>query len=119
MLMKKVLLSISIVALGACSSTGANDEACLMDGRGAKMERVFVKSDLDADGKLSLDEYTKHREARIQRKGQGRMKKMKTEDVFKMMDTNNDGFVTKDEMQAHWKSKKRGRRHARKGQMNN
>ncbi|MCB1193822.1 MAG: EF-hand domain-containing protein [Leptospiraceae bacterium] len=84
--MKKIISILLVLAFATV--LGAKD-------RGEKGQR-FKKMDVNNDGKVSLEEWTNHKQTK-----------------FKKIDTNGDGTLSKEEVQAHHKNKKM--RHHRKG----
>ena len=66
--------------------------------------KLSNKYDVDKDGDLSLEEYQNFRmvrtrdDRRMERRARKNGTYVSPEDVFKRMDTNEDGVVTKDEM---------------------
>lgn len=69
-----------------------------------KINRRIRNYDADKDGDLSLEEYQNFRmirtrdDRRMERRARKNGTYISPEDMFKKMDTNEDGVVTKDEM---------------------
>ncbi len=117
-------LALSTIALTACTP---NKKGCHKHHmrNALSVEKVFEVNDLDKDGKLSENEFMKHKEKRAKRRNRrGRMKKHTPKEKFQMMDTDKNGFISQGEMTTHREMRKerrknrRGKHHKRCG-MNN
>jgi len=95
--MKKIVSIVACMAVAVMFSgvVIAADETGKKHGEGKKRGERFEQADVNKDGKLSLDEFKT-------------MCKAKDPDaVFKKLDTDSDGFVTKAEMKAGRKACKK------------
>ncbi|MHA1550249.1 MAG: hypothetical protein ACTSXV_02215 [Alphaproteobacteria bacterium] len=100
---KQILLGtliVSTIGLAACTSNReARDDRRMRNV--PSVQTVFEMDDLNKDGKISMDEFLKHKEKRSKRRNRrGQMTKITPKEMFKMMDTNKNGFISQDEMKA-------------------
>jgi EF hand len=115
---------IAVVALVTAAVADDPDKAEKKKGKGKgrpTAEMIFKKMDADGDGKVTLEEFKKHEEARAkewEEKGEKFKEKFKDkfkgkgkggnpDRRFKMIDTDGKGYFTLDEFKKHFEERER------------